>query len=54
MPTGARDEARSVREVDVGEVVRFIRLWRGMSVRTLVAETDFSPSFISQVEPGQV
>ena len=36
----------------LGERVRALRQARGLSVRTLAARTDFSPSFISQVENG--
>lgn len=38
----------------VGEHVRRLRAEAGMSLRTLAAQTDFSPSFISQVEKGHV
>lgn len=38
----------------VGERVRHLRLAAGISLRTLAAQTDFSPSFISQVENGLV
>jgi len=38
----------------VGAWVRQLRTERGMSLRTLAAQTDFSPSFISQVENGVV
>jgi transcriptional regulator with XRE-family HTH domain len=40
--------------VNVGERIRQLRLGLGMSVRTLAAETGFSPSLISQVEHSQV
>ncbi len=36
----------------VGAHIRQLRLDRGMSVRELAAQTDFSASFISQVENG--
>ena len=36
----------------VGAHIRQLRTDRGMSVRELAAQTDFSPSFISQVENG--
>ncbi len=36
----------------VGAHIRHLRTDRGMSVRKLAAQTDFSPSFISQVENG--
>ena len=38
----------------VGEYVRRLRVEAGMSLRTLATQTDFSPSFISQLENGQV
>jgi transcriptional regulator with XRE-family HTH domain len=38
----------------VGEHVRRLRLQAGMSVRKLARESAFSPSFMSQVENGQV
>jgi transcriptional regulator with XRE-family HTH domain len=38
----------------VGEHVRRLRTEAGMSLRALAARTDFSPSFISQLENGQV
>jgi transcriptional regulator with XRE-family HTH domain len=38
----------------VGERIRQLRTGCGLSVRTLAATTGFSPSFISQVEHGQV
>jgi transcriptional regulator with XRE-family HTH domain len=38
----------------VGERIRQLRTDCGLSVRTLAATTGFSPSFISQVEHGQV
>ena len=38
----------------LGERIRQLRTGRGLSVRTLAATTGFSPSFISQVEHGQV
>jgi len=38
----------------VGEHVRRARLRSGMTLRTLARETGFSPSFMSQVENGQV
>ncbi|MBI3965613.1 MAG: helix-turn-helix transcriptional regulator [Chloroflexi bacterium] len=40
-------------EINVGELVRRLRQGRRLSVRTLAARTEFSPSFISQVELGQ-
>jgi transcriptional regulator with XRE-family HTH domain len=41
------------RQLQVGTQIRRLRAARGMSVRTLAAQTGFSPSFISQVENGQ-
>jgi transcriptional regulator with XRE-family HTH domain len=38
----------------VGALVRRLRTQAGISLRTLAGQTDFSPSFISQVENGQV
>ena len=38
----------------VGEVIRRRREQLGLSVRALAEKVDFSPSFISQVENGQV
>ncbi len=38
----------------VGEHVRRLRTKAGMSLRALAAQTGFSPSFISQLENGQV
>jgi transcriptional regulator with XRE-family HTH domain len=38
----------------VGEHVRRLRVQAGVSVRTLAKQSGFSPSFISQVENGQV
>lgn len=38
----------------VGELVRLLRGRRGLTLRGLAAATDFSPSFISQLENGLV
>jgi transcriptional regulator with XRE-family HTH domain len=38
----------------IGECLRQLRQQKGMSVRNLAERTDFSPSFISQIENGQV
>jgi transcriptional regulator with XRE-family HTH domain len=38
----------------VGSHIRELRLASNMSLRTLATRTDFSPSFISQVENGLV
>jgi uncharacterized cupin superfamily protein len=40
-------------QVQIGERLRVLRKARGISVRTLAAETSFSASFISQIENGQ-
>jgi quercetin dioxygenase-like cupin family protein len=47
MPTRLKQQA-------VGEQVRLLRTRRGLSLRGLAAQTGFSPSFISQLENGQV
>jgi transcriptional regulator with XRE-family HTH domain len=41
-------------QVQLGERVRTLRVERGISVRTLATKAGFSPSFISQLENGQV
>jgi quercetin dioxygenase-like cupin family protein len=41
-------------EQTVGETIRRLRENLGMSIRTLATESSFSPSFISQLENGQV
>lgn len=41
-------------QVQVGEQIRRLRAAQSMSVRTLATRAGFSPSFISQVENGQV
>jgi transcriptional regulator with XRE-family HTH domain len=38
----------------VGEHIRHLRKDKGLSLRSLARETAFSPSFLSQVENGQV
>jgi len=38
----------------VGDLVRKLREQRGLSLRALAGATEFSPSFISQLENGQV
>ncbi len=43
-----------LRQDAVGAWVRRLRTEQGMSLRSLAARTDFSPSFISQVENGVV
>ena len=40
-------------EESLGESLRALREQRGVSLRTLAAQTDFSPSFLSQIENGQ-
>ena len=45
---------RTTHEHHVGDRIRQLRTGRGLSVRTLAATAGFSPSFISQVEHGQV
>ena len=42
------------RQVQIGERVRTVRTSQGISVRTLAGKVGFSPSFISQIENGQV
>ena len=46
--------SRQLKQEAVGAHIRQLRTDRGMSVRRLAAQTDFSPSFISQVENGLV
>lgn len=43
-----------LKQQQVGEHVRRLREQARLSVRALAARTDFSPSFISQLEHGQV
>lgn len=43
-----------LKQQQVGEHVRRLREQARLSVRALAAQTDFSPSFISQLENGQV
>jgi transcriptional regulator with XRE-family HTH domain len=38
----------------IGEQIRRLRSDRGLSMRAFAAQTGFSPSFISQIENGQV
>jgi transcriptional regulator with XRE-family HTH domain len=40
-------------EESLGETLRALREQRGVSLRTLAARTEFSPSFLSQIENGQ-
>jgi transcriptional regulator with XRE-family HTH domain len=46
--------AQRLKQHVVGEHVRRARLQRGMTLRTLARQAGFSPSFMSQVENGQV
>jgi transcriptional regulator with XRE-family HTH domain len=45
---------RALKQDAVGKQVRRLRLGAGLSLRSLAGRTSFSPSFISQVENGQV
>ncbi|HVQ27961.1 MAG TPA: XRE family transcriptional regulator [Vicinamibacteria bacterium] len=45
---------RLLKQQVVGQRVRSLRQAAGMTLRTLATQTDFSPSFISQVENGLV
>lgn len=45
---------RPVNPQIIGEHIRLLRTKRDVSVRTFAAQTAFSPSFISQLENGQV
>ncbi len=47
-------EGLALKQKQVGEHVRLLRERARLSVRTLAARTEFSPSFISQLENGQV
>lgn len=40
-------------EKNLGESLRALREQHGVSLRTLASQTDFSPSFLSQIENGQ-
>jgi transcriptional regulator with XRE-family HTH domain len=44
---------RNAGQIQVGERIRQFRTTRGLSVRTLAAQSGFTPGFISQVENGQ-
>ncbi len=46
--------AKPVEPQIIGEHIRRLRLKRHVSVRAFAAQTGFSPSFISQLENGQV
>ena len=50
----AQPEKPVLRQQALGELVRRLRKQVGLSVRALAARTDFSPSFISQLENAQV
>jgi transcriptional regulator with XRE-family HTH domain len=50
---GASDRG-GLKQQKVGQHVRTLREHARLSVRALAARTDFSPSFISQLENGQV
>lgn len=52
MPTVKKSPA--LKQQQVGRLVRHLREQARLSVRALAAQTDFSPSFISQLENGQV
>jgi transcriptional regulator with XRE-family HTH domain len=54
MKREAGSAAGSPRLVNLGERLRDVRSRVGISVRTLASRAEFSPSFISQVELGQV
>ena len=43
-----------LKQEEVGEAVRRLREAQGLSLRALAAATEFSPSFISQLERGEV
>jgi transcriptional regulator with XRE-family HTH domain len=45
---------KAVDPLIIGEHIRRLRLKRHVSVRSFAAQTGFSPSFISQLENGQV
>src|SRR6185503_11454746 len=48
-----RLQSKRMIEANLGEAVRKLRERSHMSLRTLAEKSDFSPSFISQVENGQ-
>jgi transcriptional regulator with XRE-family HTH domain len=50
----ASSEKAGLKQQQVGQHVRRLREQARLSVRALAARTDFSPSFISQLENGQV
>lgn len=54
MSTMARTASPVLKQQKVGLHVRELREQARLSVRALAARTDFSPSFISQLENGQV
>lgn len=49
-----RDTARHPAEARLGDVLKRLREQLGLSLRTLATKAGFSPSFISQLENGQV
>lgn len=54
MSTNPKILSIATRQVQIGERLRAVRTGRGISVRTLAGKAGFSPSFISQLENGQV
>jgi transcriptional regulator with XRE-family HTH domain len=46
--------SRRLKQQAVGDLVRRLREGRGLSLRGLASATEFSPSFLSQLENGQV
>ena len=54
MTSNQKVVALTARHVQIGERLRALRIERGISVRTLATRAGFSPSFISQIENGQV
>lgn len=51
-PAGRASEPST--EARIGEVIKRLREKRGLSLRTLATRVDFSASFLSQLENGQV
>lgn len=54
MTLGDEEVSPVLRQQALGGYVRRLRVQSGLSVRALAARTDFSPSFISQLENAQV
>jgi transcriptional regulator with XRE-family HTH domain len=50
----AHHSVATTTEARIGEVLKRLREQRGLSLRTLAGQVGFSPSFLSQVENGQV